>query len=323
MSKNLAKSVAMRHICAFIEVAKQGNFTVAADILAISQPALTNTINQLEDLLEVPLFIRTTRRVELTDIGKDFLPAAQTLVDDFNREIKTVYEAGKRGGRLVKIAVLPSLAMSIMPNALQKFADVQPNMKVTIRDDNAKGVYQQVLLNESDFGITSKWEEDARLEFTPLFLDRIGLVCHRDHPLAKSKSGVPWEKLEKHKFVGMSNDTGVSAILHTIPDLPKGVLVPEYEVLTMVALASLVHANLAVSALPALAMPWLVDPPLEFIKLHDPEVWRQVYIVTRKNGKLLPSADLLLTFLQDTLSKPWDMLAPEHPIDREYLHNSL
>jgi len=76
--KNLGKSVALRHVRAFIEVAEQGSFTAAANDLAISQPALTTTINQLEDLFEVQLFIRTTRRVELTTVGSYYwgkLPA--------------------------------------------------------------------------------------------------------------------------------------------------------------------------------------------------------------------------------------------------------
>ncbi len=321
MVANLSKSISLRHIRAFIEVAEQGRFTAAANILAISQPALTTTINQLEDLLEVQLFLRTTRRVELTDIGKDFLPAAKSIVIDFDREIKAVHEAGKRSVSLVKVAVLPSLAMSIIPNALKLFAEEQPGVKVNIRDDNSKGIHQQVLLNESDFGITNIWEDNDQLEFTPLFEDRIGLVCHRDHPLAQSKSGIDWEKLEAHSFIGMSDDTGVSTLLHATPNLPDCVLTPEYEVLTMVALANLVHTKLAISALPALAMPRLVNPPLKFLKLHKPTVWRQVHIVTRKNSKLSTAAQLLRIFLQKILSKPWDMLGPEHPVNREYLRN--
>ncbi len=321
MTKNLGKSIALRHIRAFIEIAEQGRFNAAADILAISQPALTTTINQLEGLLEVQLFIRTTRRVELTDIGKKFLPVAKSIVMNFDREIKAVHEAGKRSLSLVKIAVLPSLAMSIIPNALKLFTEEQPGIKVNVRDDNSKGVHQQVLLNESDFGITNKWEDNSQLEFTPLFEDRIGLICHRDHPLAQSKSGIDWKKLETYSFVGMSDDTGVSTILHTTPNLPDCVLTPEYEVLTMVALANLVHTKLAISALPALAMPRLVDPPLKFIKLHSPTVWRQIHIVTRKNGKLTSAAEFVRNFMLDILSKPWDLLGPEHPVNREYLRN--
>jgi len=319
--KNLGKSVALRHVRAFVEVAEQGSFTAAANILAISQPALTTTINQLEDLLEVQLFIRTTRRVELTTVGRNFLPNAQNIVKGFDREINAVYEAGKRSGGHVKIAVLPSLAMSILPKAIKIFSETHPKVNVSIRDDNAKGVHQQMLKNESDFGITNQWEEDSQLNFVPLFEDRVGVVCHHSHELAKSKSGTQWQKLENSDFVGMSSDTGVFSMLHSIPNLPQCVSTPAYETLTMVALASLIHANLAITALPALAVPRMIDPPLKFVKLGKPTVWRQIYLVTRKSGHLSASAELLRTFLQDTLTKPCELLGPQSCVDKKDLRS--
>ncbi len=318
MVKNLGRAVALRHIRAFVEVAEQGSFTMAADILAISQPALTSTINQLEDLLGIALFIRTTRSVKLTDLGKEFLPKAQNLLIDFDHEVNAIHEAGKRGGGQVKIAVLPSLAISIIPRAINLFSNAQPDVSVQIRDDNAKGVHRQVLTNKFDFGITNKWEENNQLKFTPLFEDRVGLVCHNNHEIAQYKSGTEWEKLANHHFVGMSGDTGVNAMLKAIPNLPDSVVTPEYEVLTMVALASLIHNNLAVSALPVLAVPCLIEPPLEFIKLCKPTVWRQIHIVTRKNSHLSDSAELLRIFLQKALSEPWKLLSSEYSIAEEH-----
>ena len=319
MVKNLGRSVSLRHVRAFVEVGEQGSFTGAADRLAISQPALTTTINQLEDLLGARLFIRTTRRVELTDVGNDFLPVARGIVSDFDRAITAVHEAGKRHSGVVNIAVLPSLAITILPRAIELFAGDQPRIKIHIRDDNAKGVHRQVRLNESDFGLANKWEEDNQLEFTPIFQDRVGLVCHRNHDLARLKSGTEWLKLENHNFVGMSGDTGVHAMLHAIPNLPECVVTPEYEVLTMVALASLISANIAVSALPALAVPRMVDPPMEFIKLGKPTVWRQICIVTHKSRRLSSSAVMLREFLQRVLSQPRDLLSSELDVERNNL----
>ncbi len=298
-----------------MEVGGQRSFTAAADRLAISQPALTNTINQLEQRLGVELIIRTTRRVELTEVGNEFLPVARSLISDFDRALKAVHEAGKRRSGHVTVAVLPSLAIAVLPRVLESFAGAQPTIKIQIRDDNAKGVHRQVRLNESDFGLGNQWEQDRQLDFTPVFRDRVGLVCHRDHDLAKLRSGTDWRTLEDQNFVGMSADTGVHAILHAIPNLPARVATPEYEVLTMVALASLIRANLAVSALPTLAVPRLVDPPLEFIKLRKPAVWRQICLITRKDGRLSSSAESVRAFFQSALSKPWQWLNPEQAVD--------
>ena len=321
MVKNLGRSISLRHVRAFLEVGELGSFTAAADRLAISQPALTTTINQMEDLLGVALLKRTTRRVELTDIGADFLPIARDIVSDFDRAINAVHAAGERGRHRVNIAVLPSLAMTILPQAMRQFSESHPGIKVVVKDDNAKGVHRQVRLNESDFGLTNQWEEDEQLVFTPVFQDRVGLVCHRDNDLAQSGSEIDWAKLVGHHIVGMAVDTGVYPMLHSIPHLPECVLRPEYEVLTMVALATLVHANLAVSALPALMVPRLVDPPLEFIPLSNPTVWRQICIVTRTRGQLSTPAKLLRAYLQRVLPKPWDLLEGAHGIDPNNLRS--
>lgn len=311
----------MRHVRAFLEVAEQGSFVAAADRLAISQPALTTTIIQMEDLLGVALFIRTTRRVELTMIGAEFLPIARNIVSDFDLAINAVHAAGERGSRQVNIAALPSLAITILPQAIKRFAEFQPGIKVHIKDDNAKGVHRQVRLGESNFGLTNQWEEDEHLVFTPVFQDRVGLVCHRNNDLAESGPEVDWIKLVDHHFVGMASDTGIHALLHSIPGLIESVLRPEYEVLTMVALTTLIHSNLGVSALPALAVPRLVNPPLEFITLGNPAVWRQICIVTRAKGQLSMSAELLRGFLQRILQKPWDLLEGPHGVDQNNLRS--
>ncbi|MDH3636465.1 MAG: LysR substrate-binding domain-containing protein [Gammaproteobacteria bacterium] len=93
--------------------------------------------------------------------------------------------AERRGGK-VSIAVLPSLTINLLPGILARFKDANPGVRVILRDDNARGVQRQVLNNESDFGISNRWEEDSELKFFPLTLDPVGLVYPPDHPLGKN-----------------------------------------------------------------------------------------------------------------------------------------
>ena len=154
-------SLKLRHVRAFVEVARQGSFRRAAEKLFVSQPALTITINQLEELVGVGLFNRTTRRVNLTIDGEDFLPIAERLVADFDRAIRDLKMTAERREGKVSIAVLPSLTINLLPGLLARFKDANPGIRVILRDDNAKGVQRQVLNNESDFGISNRWEEDS------------------------------------------------------------------------------------------------------------------------------------------------------------------
>ncbi len=292
-------SLTLRHVRAFVEVAHHGSFRRAAEKLFLSQPALTITINQLEDIVGVSLLNRTTRQVNLTTDGEDFLPIAERLVADFDRAISDLKTSAERRGGLVTIAVLPSLTINLLPRILARFKSSNPGVRVILRDDNARGVQRQTLNNESDFGISNLWEEDSELEFTPLTLDPVGLVCPADHPLGKTNKPIAWSRLEEYPFVGMTHDTGVHKLIEAIEGCPRSVRSPEYEVLTMAALGGILEAKLAITVLPLLAVPSHMHPALVFRKLTNPRVERELCIITRRNYQLSAAAqktyDLLLT----------------------------
>jgi len=292
-------SLSLRHLRAFVEVAHQGSFRRAAEKLHLSQPALTITINQFEELVGVKLLNRTTRRVNLTIDGEDFLPIAERLVADFERAISDLKTSAERRQGKVAIAVLPSLTINLLPGLLARFKDTNPGIRVILRDDNARGVQRQVLNNESDFGISNRWEEDSELEFSPLTLDPVGLVCPPDHPLGESGKPLAWRKLESFPFVGMSQDTGVYKLINAIKGCPESIRSPEYEVLTMAALGGILEARLAITVLPLLAVPSHMHPALVFRKLTNPKVERELCLITRRDYPLSVHAqkihDMLLT----------------------------
>ncbi|NNE64019.1 MAG: LysR family transcriptional regulator [Gammaproteobacteria bacterium] len=290
-------SLTLRHVRAFVEVAHQGSFRRAAEKLFLSQPALTITINQLEALVDASLFHRTTRRVDLTVDGEDFLPIAERLVADFDRAVSDLKTSARRRGGQVAIAVLPSLTINLLPELISRFSSENPGIRVILRDDNARGVQRQVLNNESEFGISNVWEEDSELVFTPLTLDPVGLVCPPDHALGKSKKPLPWSKLDGLSFIGMSKDTGVNKLINAVEGCPESIRFPEYEVLTMAALGGILQARLAITALPLLAVPSHMHPSLVFRRLIEPRVERELCIITRRDLPLSATAQKLSDML--------------------------
>jgi DNA-binding transcriptional LysR family regulator len=302
MTSKVSRVINLRHLRAFVEVAQRGSFTQAADRLAISQPALTITIHQLEELTGVELFIRTTRKVSLSPDGEEFLPTAKRLIEDFDNAITSLCCSAERRSGVVNIAVLPSIAIKLLPRIIENFKQSNPDIKVQLRDDNARGVHRQVRRNEADFGLSNRWEDHPDLEFTPLFRDRVGVVCLPSHPLAQKTGPVSWDKIKDHPFVTMSQDTGVNVLLNNTQGLPDSVYSPEYEVLTMAALAGIVEAGLAITALPAIAVPRMTDSPLVFRELINPVIERQIYIITRKNQQLSKAAHVMRDLLTAALA---------------------
>jgi DNA-binding transcriptional LysR family regulator len=278
----------LRHLRGFVAVAREGNFTRAAESLLLSQSALTITVRQLEDEIGVTLFNRTTRQVNLTIDGTAFLPVAERLLEDFERAISDLRTAAMRRGGLVDIAVLPSIAIRLMPAIVEHFRERYPSIRLGLHDDNARGVQRQVRHNEVDFGISNLWQPHPELEFTPLIRDRMGVVCPADHPLAKGKGPLSWRELRTFPFFIMAADTGVNATLMAAQDLPDWVRAPAGEVLAMITLVEMIRAGLGITVLPELAEPSRSDPTLVFRRLVNPTVEREICIVTRGPDLLQP-----------------------------------
>ncbi|GGU86954.1 hypothetical protein GCM10010211_61300 [Streptomyces albospinus] len=84
--------VELRHLRAFVEVARQQSFTRAAEKLTITQPALTRTVQQLETALRVRLFNRSSRHVELTNVGNSFLTQVERVLNELDRAMNALSE---------------------------------------------------------------------------------------------------------------------------------------------------------------------------------------------------------------------------------------
>lgn len=293
----MAATVTLRHLRAFVEIAQQGSFRRAAEILCVSQPALTITINQFESLLGVMLFKRTTRQVKPTNAGEGFLPIALGLVDNFDRAIIDLKQSARRRDQQVTISVLPSLVNNLIPEVLVRFQTSNPDIHVVLKDENARGVQRQVLDNEADFGISNIWEREPELEYTPLSCDPMVLVCPQDHPLGTSTKPISWQKLSGYPFVGMSSNTGIHKLIKSVGGCPESIRTPEYEVLTMASLSGIVKQNLAITALPLLAVPGHMQSTLVLRKLVSPAVERELCLITRHNNILSESASMVRDIL--------------------------
>jgi DNA-binding transcriptional LysR family regulator len=288
---NVAMNVTVKHLRIFIEVARQGSFTQAAERLSLSQPALTIAVGQFEQMLGIRLFDRTTRRVVLTAEGEAFLPTAERLVEDFDTAIADIRAVAERRRGRVGIAALPSVAIRLLPGIVARFTEAYPEIRVHMHDSNASGVQRRVRRNEVDFGIGSPWEPDPELEFTPLLRDRFVMVCRAEHRLGQTKGRLPWRRLSGYPFLGLARDTGIQPLLQAIKDLPEAIRTPHYEVSNIATLEGMLKAGLGITALPRLAVPRSGTVALVSRPLSDPVVEREICLITRRGRSLSPAAE--------------------------------
>lgn len=284
-----AYTATIRHLRAFLAVARHQNFTRAATELRLSQPSLTMTIRQLEDIVAASLFDRTTRKVVLTPEGTDLFPVAQRLVADFDFAIRDIRLTAATRNSCVRLAVVSSMATQIIPNVLKTLRETHPGIRVQLHEGNSNEVRRLVRRNEVDLGFGSKDGDEAELNFEPLFRDRLGLVMQREDPLAKIaiNGSLAWKDLENRDFVGVTDATATAPILATIPQLPECVELPRYEVSSYHLMWSLVEGGLAVSTAPALAARNSEARDVVFAVLEEPVAWRKVWKIARV-GRTIP-----------------------------------
>ncbi|MEH6358497.1 MAG: LysR family transcriptional regulator [Pseudomonadales bacterium] len=278
----------------FIVVAHHGSFNRAAEELARTQPAITLVIKQLEEYIGVKLLERTTRRVIPTAEGENFLPIAERLVRDFDAAIYDLKAVAERRRGHVSMAILPSVATSLLPPVISAFSLKYPGIDIHLQDDNSRGVQQRIERNEVDFGIGSIWQPNSDLEFTPLLTDTYEMVCHKDHPLAQESGPIHWQQLETEIFL----DTGISQML----EIRKHIGTPKFKFSNVVTLFAMLEAGLGITALPSLAVP-LHNQNLVTRPLIEPIQTREICLITRKGWSHSPAAEAMLEMVLDGIQK--------------------
>ena len=305
----MKSAINLRHLRAFAAVARDASFTRAAERLLLSQSALTVTVRQLEDHLGVALFNRTTRQVALTVDGETLLVAAERIIGDFERALADVSATARQRRGRVPIAVLPSLATRLMPALVRGFHEAYPDIRITLRDDNGRGVHRQVLDRDVELGICNVWRDYPELEFTPLTADRFGLVCRRDDPLADEDGPFNWAGIDQGRLFIMAADTGFYTALHDTPEFVERCPTPAGEVLVMVTMLDMVRAGLGITLLPELARPAAVESELVFRRLTNPVVYRHLCLIRRRNEALSQGARRVWDYIRAQIPREVELTA--------------
>jgi DNA-binding transcriptional LysR family regulator len=281
---------------AFIAIAMRRNFRRAAAELHITQTALSRRLQTLEEYLGVRLIERTTRSVELTRTGADFLPRAQRLLTELESALTDIRETGHAMRGSVTIACVPSIGARYLPRVIRQYCVAYPDNRITIHDHSSFGVAEAVLRREAEFGINVTGSHDAGLETVPLARDRFVLICRHDHPLATRKR-VPWSQLESHLLIfpgGLSANRPVLELALTGDRLR---LRRYYEVQHSSTALGLVAEGVGAAVVPHLAVQKDAHPELRVIPLVDPVVARTLVLISLKNAELSPAARALYDLL--------------------------
>jgi DNA-binding transcriptional LysR family regulator len=281
---------------AFIAIATHRNFRRAAADLHITQTALSRRLQTLEGFLGVKLIERTTRSVEVTRTGADFLPRARRLLTELETSLTDIRETGKARRGSVTIACVPSIGARYLPRVIQQYSAVHPENRITILDHSSFGVAESVLRRDAEFGINVTGSHDVGLVSVPLERDRFVLICRDDHPLAGRKK-VSWRQLAPHLLIFPGSLSANKPVLELALTAERLRLRTYYEVQHSSTALGLVAEGVGAAVVPGLAVQKEAYPRIRVIPLVEPAVARSVVLISLRNAHLSPAAQALYDML--------------------------
>lgn len=195
---------------AFLAVANHGSFSVAAEALNITQPAVSKRIGLLEEQLQAKLFDRIGRKITLTEAGRALLPHAREISANLRAARQSVKDLeGDTSGEL-RLATSHHIGLHRLPPALERMHEQAPKVKLTIDFMDSEQAYQAVISGDAEIAVvTLAPQEDERLVTKTIWPDPLDVMVRKDHPLT-GQSSVTLAQLSEHAAIlpGLNTYTG-------------------------------------------------------------------------------------------------------------------
>ncbi|EPQ0971636.1 transcriptional regulator CynR [Citrobacter farmeri] len=177
-----------RHTHYFLAVAEHHGFTRAAAALHVSQPALSQQIRQLEEMLAVQLFDRSGRTIRLTDAGEVYLRYARSALQALEEGKRAIHDVEDLSRGSLRVAVTPTFTAWFIGPLLAEYHTRYPNVTLQLQELSQDKIEEMVINDELDVGIAFDQVHSADIDAQPLLTENLALVVANHHPLAVQAS---------------------------------------------------------------------------------------------------------------------------------------
>jgi LysR family transcriptional regulator, transcriptional activator of the cysJI operon len=189
----------------FCDLAETESFTKAAQINGVTQSAVSQTIGSLERQFGALLIERSKKNFRLTPEGEAVYSYSKRILQSYDAIQSRVQGIKGVVSGDIRVATVYSVGLHELPPYIKEFLKRHREVNVRVSYRRANQVYEDVLGNVVDLGLVAYPVRDPRLEIVPIRTDRLVLICHPQHPLAKSGS-LRIKDLDGRKFVSFEKD---------------------------------------------------------------------------------------------------------------------
>jgi len=280
----------------FLDVARRGSVSRAAEALFITQPTLTARLHGLERELGTPLFLRTPHGMRLTDAGRAWVPFAERALRALSDGREALAQVMNASAGHLMLAAAPAVSTYVLPELLERFVATHPRVEVSVRTGHSEDVIELVLRDEVQLGL-GRAIRHADIELRPFHTEDLVLVCAPEHPFTQrgsvSIAEVAAEKLIMFDHTSSYYEIAQGAFLSAGVSV-RGVM----ELDSIEAAKKMVERGLGVALLPGTAVAREVaSNTLRAVKMHDAPPMQNTIVVFRRRDAGTPEG-IVAAFLE-------------------------
>ncbi|GAB4261366.1 selenium metabolism-associated LysR family transcriptional regulator [Thermincola ferriacetica] len=289
-----------QHLELFKTVAEKKSFSKASEALHISQPAISQQINALEEYLGVKLLNRTTRKVTLTEEGKILYQYAIQICKLFDDAERALSEfTGVVKGTLTIGASL-TIGEYLLPNIIGAFKVEYPQVQIILDVFNTKHIVRRLLEQNIDVGLVEGPVNNDDLSVEPIMEDELCVIVSQKHSLA-GRNSVSLEELACFPFVLREKGSGTREVmeeaLRSAGWDPKEMLI-NLELGSTEAVKAAVEANLGISILSKRTVQKELQlNSLKLLAIDGLKIIRKFYVVYNPKRHRTPAVEHFLNFI--------------------------
>jgi DNA-binding transcriptional LysR family regulator len=296
--------IGTRDMLMVLAVAEHTSFIAAAAYLKTTQPVVTRGIGRAERVLGVTLFDRTTRRVEITLAGREFVAVAERALGDLQNTVRSMTEAASEQRGRVTIATFSAVATHRLPDLIRQFRSTRPHVEVWIREGRQTEIVEHVRTGAADFGIGFVESLPDTLTTRLLRHEPLYALLPLTHPLATARPRrLGWGELRDQSLVSLSPETHLRRLIDGAAATHGCSLRHQVVVDTLVGVVDHVNAGGGIGILPAGALP--PQPGRRFhAVLVEPSASVAIGLITATGRYLSRLTTTMLALVTDDANAP-------------------
>ncbi|MBS0528963.1 MAG: LysR family transcriptional regulator, partial [Proteobacteria bacterium] len=291
-----------RQLETVLALAKYESFIATAASLKTSQPVVTRTLKHVEEVLGVKLFDRSTRSVQITAAGKEFVGVAARMLNDLRITLHSMRELSDQRRGQIFVSSIMSVANGKLPRLLAKYRLTYPGIELHVRDGVHGTVIEDVRSGAADFGITYLDDLPDPFLSTPLGKEEFTVVLPRSHPLSGKRS-LSLSDLKDAPLVSLPSDSRTRRVIDSAASLLGLTLNHVVTVSQFATMLGFVRAGTGLAIAPRSGVASFLGKELSAVPVRGRPLARDLGIIILKEREPSPAATGLMSLVRTTWHK--------------------